>query len=99
MERVKVLAGLVLLSIVAASRAQTGSSRDIAAIINGIICDPSRATLVAEETNENRIDNFNNLRRVKLYRTIAGHYFVELLDTTSICTCSPMTTRLGSMKL
>jgi len=70
-------AGVILLSLIAGGCAQTTSSRQMSAMIDGIVCDPSQATLIAEQSNEKQIDSFTNLKRFKLYRTVAGHYFVQ----------------------
>ena len=47
------------------------------AMIHGVNCDPDNSTLVAETTNENQIDSFDDLRRYELYRTKGGNYFIQ----------------------
>jgi len=71
------LAGLALLAMVASACSETISSRQVRQVIGGVDCDPSRATLVAERSNQNQIDRFDDLERVRLYRTPEGQLFVE----------------------
>lgn len=71
------LAGLALLAMVASACSETISSRQVRRVINGVDCDPSRATLVAQRSNQSEIDRFDDLERVRLYRIPDGHLFVE----------------------
>ena len=45
------------------------------AMIHGVICDPNRATLLAEGTNQYGIDTYLDLKRVELYRSQGGEYY------------------------
>ncbi len=72
-----ILGGLLVLSAFTCSCSNAGGARQMKEIIHGVVCDPSRSTLVAEETNETEIDRFDDLERVKLYRTAGGHYFIQ----------------------
>lgn len=71
------LGSLIALSVFACACSNAGSGPQMKEIIHGVVCDPSRSTLVAEQTNENQIDRFDDLERVKLYRTVGGHYFIQ----------------------
>lgn len=73
---VSVMAGVVMLSMCAGC-AETGSQRAVTEVIHGVVCDPEQSTLVSEKTNENQIDDFDQLRRFKLYRTKDGRYFLQ----------------------
>lgn len=76
-KKLSAVAGMILLSLIVCACSENASSRQMSAMIDGIVCDPSRATLVAEQSNEKQIDSFDNLRRYKLYRTVGGHYFLQ----------------------
>ena len=47
--------------------------------VHGVWCDPDHATLLAEGTNEKSIDQFDDLKRIELYRTPdRANYFVQI---------------------
>ena len=71
----------LLLPLLAASCSEELNQREMEVRVHGVYCDPDHAVLIAEGTNENTIDRFDDLRRTELYRTPDGrHYFVQNED-------------------
>lgn len=70
--------GFLLLALFGASCSEALQQREMEVRVNGIYCDPDHSILIAQSSNLDSIDKFDDLKRVELYRTQSGrHFFVQ----------------------
>lgn len=71
-------AGLLVLVASATSCGGTLPHGEMRAMVDGVNCDPERATLIAQSIDEDSMDSLDHRRCRELFRTQGGHhYFVE----------------------